>query len=115
LRKPCHAALDRVHAVGHENKLSKSTQARHNLDIGSDPISLWLHFSFSFPISLPILALTPFLFEYFCAQRGLDPVEEFQKLLKEYGASRPRPPFHKKARQEAGFSEAELRYLETGG
>jgi len=53
-------------------------------------------------------------YEYFCTQRGLDPLEEFQKLLKEYGASRPRPPFHKKARQEAGFSEAELRYLETG-
>jgi uncharacterized ferritin-like protein (DUF455 family) len=53
-------------------------------------------------------------YAYFCAQRGLGPVEEFQKLLKEYGASKPRPPFHKKARQEAGFSEVELRYLETG-
>jgi len=52
-------------------------------------------------------------YEYFCAQRGVNPAEEFQYLLKEYGASKPRPPFHMKARQEAGFSEVELRYLET--
>ena len=52
-------------------------------------------------------------YEYFCAQRGLDPVEEFQKLLKEYGASKPRPPFHKEARRAAGFSEQELCDLES--
>ena len=54
-------------------------------------------------------------YEHFCAQRGLDPVKEFQNLLKEYGASRPRPPFHKQARRAAGFSDVELCYLETGG
>jgi uncharacterized ferritin-like protein (DUF455 family) len=53
-------------------------------------------------------------YETFCAQRGLEPAEQFQKLLKEYGASRPRQPFHKKARLAAGFSEVELSYLETG-
>jgi len=53
-------------------------------------------------------------YEYFCAQRSLDPVEEFQRLLKEYGASKPRPPFHKEARRAAGFSDVELRFLETG-
>lgn len=53
-------------------------------------------------------------YEYFCTQRNLDPVEEFQKLLREYGASKPRPPFHNEARRAAGFSEVELRYLETG-
>ncbi len=53
-------------------------------------------------------------YEYFCAQRGLDPAEEFQKLLSEYGASRPRPPFHHQARIMAGFSEQELHYLEMG-
>ena len=50
-------------------------------------------------------------YEYFCAQRNLDPAEEFQKLLKEYGASKPRPPFHHEARRAAGFSEQELRSL----
>jgi uncharacterized ferritin-like protein (DUF455 family) len=54
-------------------------------------------------------------YEYFCAQRGIDPAEEFQKLLKEYGANRPRPPFHTEARRAAGFSDMELRYLENGG
>jgi uncharacterized ferritin-like protein (DUF455 family) len=53
-------------------------------------------------------------YEYFCAQRRLDPADEFQKLLKQYGASSPRPPFHTTARRAAGFSEVELRYLETG-
>jgi uncharacterized ferritin-like protein (DUF455 family) len=53
-------------------------------------------------------------YEYFCTQRGVDPADEFQKLLKQYGASRPRPPFHIAARQAAGFSDVELRYLETG-
>lgn len=53
-------------------------------------------------------------YEYLCAQRNLGPIEEFQKLLKEYGASSPRPPFHKEARRAAGFSDVELRYLETG-
>jgi len=53
-------------------------------------------------------------YEYFCTQRGLNPAEEFQKLLKKYGASRPRPPFHKEARRAAGFSDVELCYLETG-
>jgi len=50
----------------------------------------------------------------FCAQRGVDPAEEFQSLLNEYGASMPRPPIHMKARRAAGFSESELRYLESG-
>ena len=52
-------------------------------------------------------------YEYFCAQRGVDPAAEFQRLLQEYGASRPRPPFNKIARQDSGFSEQELRYLES--
>lgn len=52
-------------------------------------------------------------YEYFCTQRNLDPAEEFQKLLKEYGASKPRPPFHNEARRAAGFSEQELRSLDV--
>ena len=53
-------------------------------------------------------------YEYFCTQRSLDPMEEFQRLLKEYGASKPRPPLHKEARRAAGFSEQELSYFESG-
>ncbi len=53
-------------------------------------------------------------YEHLCAQRGVDPAETFQKLLTEYDAPRPRPPLHTVARRAAGFSEEELRYLETG-
>jgi len=47
-------------------------------------------------------------FEYLCFQRELDPAETFRRLLVEYDAPRPRPPFHTEARLSAGFSESEL-------
>lgn len=50
---------------------------------------------------------------YFCAQRRLDPVATFRELLAFHGAPKPRPPFHSTARQAAGFSEEELRDLES--
>lgn len=50
-------------------------------------------------------------YEYFCSQQNLDPVLKFQQLLKEYGISTPRPPFHTAARLAAGFGEIELRSL----
>ena len=48
---------------------------------------------------------------YLCAQRGVDPVETFRRLLREYGA-RLRTPFDLTARRQAGFSEAELVMLQ---
>jgi uncharacterized ferritin-like protein (DUF455 family) len=53
-------------------------------------------------------------YEHLCTQRGLDPAASFLQLLKEHDTAKPRPPFHKEARRAAGFSEEELRYLETG-
>jgi len=50
---------------------------------------------------------------YLCAQRHLDPVATFHALLAIHGASMPRPPFHRAARQAAGFSEEELRDPES--
>lgn len=52
-------------------------------------------------------------YAYLCMQRGLDPASEFLKLLKDYGASPPRPPLHTAARRAAGFSDAELACLGT--
>ncbi len=49
---------------------------------------------------------------YLCAQRGLEPVATFRKLLEEYGTLRLRPPFDGDARREAGFSEREMALLE---
>jgi uncharacterized ferritin-like protein (DUF455 family) len=48
---------------------------------------------------------------YLCAQRGVDPLQTFRRLLREYDA-RLRPPFDVTARRAAGFSEAELVLLE---
>jgi uncharacterized ferritin-like protein (DUF455 family) len=53
-------------------------------------------------------------YDYFCAQRGLDPASTFQQLLMDYDAPRPRPPLHREARESAGFSAQEIEYLETG-
>jgi uncharacterized ferritin-like protein (DUF455 family) len=53
-------------------------------------------------------------YEHLCRLRGIDPVATFQKLLMEYDAPHPRPPFHKEAREAAGFSAAEILHLESG-
>lgn len=48
---------------------------------------------------------------WLCAQRGLEPVATFRRLLEEYGTLRLRPPFYEQARRAAGFSERELALL----
>ncbi len=52
-------------------------------------------------------------FHYLCAQRRLDPERTFTDLLDEYMRGVVRPPFHREARRRAGFSDSELRYLES--
>lgn len=54
-------------------------------------------------------------FLYLCEQRGVEPMVSYQALLDEYMDGPLRPPFHIEARREAGFSEAELAYLEGVG
>ena len=51
-------------------------------------------------------------YNHLCEQRGIEPMAMFRALLKEYNAQ-VRPPFHTEARLAAGFSEAELKALET--
>lgn len=45
---------------------------------------------------------------YLCRQRGLDPVQQYRELARDYRAPRQRGPFNMDARREAGFSQAEL-------
>jgi uncharacterized ferritin-like protein (DUF455 family) len=52
-------------------------------------------------------------YHYLCAQRGVEPVATFRDLMATHRAPRPRPPFHYGARRAAGFSEEELRDLES--
>lgn len=47
-----------------------------------------------------------------CAERGLDPVAEYDALAARYGAPRPRGPFNLEARRAAGFTDEELLRLE---
>lgn len=52
-------------------------------------------------------------FEYLCRQRGLEPRATFRKLLNEYMRGQIKGPFHRAAREQAGFSAAELDDLEA--
>jgi uncharacterized ferritin-like protein (DUF455 family) len=48
---------------------------------------------------------------YLCEQRGLEPLQTFRELLKEYDAPPLKPPFNIAGRRAGGFSEAELSWL----
>lgn len=54
-------------------------------------------------------------FRYLCAERGLEPMVTYRRLIAEYGAPRPRRPFNETARLAAGFSVEELRALAEEG
>lgn len=54
-------------------------------------------------------------FQYLCRQRGLDPEHTFHTLVGQYFSGQVLGPFHYEARQQAGFSVAELKALEQMG
>ncbi len=51
-------------------------------------------------------------YRWLCERAGLDPVATYPELAARYGAPRPRPPLNLAAREAAGFSAAELAYLQ---
>lgn len=51
-------------------------------------------------------------FHYLCEQRGLDPELTFKTLFEQYMKGAIKGPLDRDARLRAGFSEAELNYLE---
>lgn len=51
---------------------------------------------------------------WLCAREGLEPVAHYAQLVQRYEAPRPKPPLNTAARRAAGFSEAELQWLEHG-
>ncbi len=51
-------------------------------------------------------------YAWLCARDGLDPVQHYRELVERYAAPRLKPPFNRPARLAAGFSEAELAYLQ---
>jgi len=54
-------------------------------------------------------------FRHLCAQRGIEPESRYRELIDEYMRGPLRGPFHLEARRSAGFSEAELEYLQGVG
>ena len=52
-------------------------------------------------------------FHYLCEQRGLEPRATFRELLRVHMRGQIRGPFHREARERAGFSAAELDDLEA--
>lgn len=54
-------------------------------------------------------------FRYLCEQRGFPVEETFRHLLEEYMQGRIKGPLNRSSRLKAGFSEAELDYLEGVG
>lgn len=54
-------------------------------------------------------------FRHLCAERGLDIEATYRSLLDEYMKGPLKGPFHLEARRRAGFSEAELAYLQGVG
>ena len=59
------------------------------------------------------VALGNHWYRWVCAERGLEPVATYAELARQYGAPKPRGPFNLIARREAGFTEEELRALES--
>ena len=51
---------------------------------------------------------------WLCARQGLDPVAHYAGLVERYEAPRPKPPLNEAARRAAGFTEAELLWLQHG-
>ena len=51
-------------------------------------------------------------YAWLCAREGLDPVQHYRVLVERHAAPRLKPPFNRPARLAAGFSEAELAYLQ---
>ena len=59
------------------------------------------------------VALGNYWFRWLCAERGLEPLVTYADLAAQYGAPKPRGPFNFSARRDAGFTEEELRALES--
>jgi len=52
---------------------------------------------------------------HLCQERGLEPVQTFRRLLKEFDAPPLKPPFNIEARRKSGFAETELTWLQSQG
>ncbi|MDH5446544.1 MAG: ferritin-like domain-containing protein [Gammaproteobacteria bacterium] len=54
-------------------------------------------------------------FHHLCQQRDLEPTKTFEQLINQYMKGKLKGPFDKPVRRKAGFTEAELEYLDGAG
>ena len=54
-------------------------------------------------------------FHHLCDKRGLDAVQTYPPLVKQYEAPRLKPPYNEAARKAAGFTDAEMAFLRGEG
>jgi uncharacterized ferritin-like protein (DUF455 family) len=59
------------------------------------------------------VAIGNYWFNWLCTRNILEPVFTYQQLTEQYCAPKLRPPFNMSARRQAGFTEAELAYLDN--
>ncbi len=52
-------------------------------------------------------------FKYFCVEQGFDHEEKYKQLISTCYIGKPKGPFNRELRQEAGFSNAEIDWLES--
>lgn len=53
-------------------------------------------------------------YRWLCARAGLKPESHYGVLVRQYEAPRLKPPFNESARRAAGFTDAELQWLQHG-
>lgn len=58
------------------------------------------------------VAFGSYWFKAFCDKQGFEPEEKYKELIKKYYKGKPKGPFNKEMRIIAGFSDAELNWLE---
>jgi uncharacterized ferritin-like protein (DUF455 family) len=51
-------------------------------------------------------------YRWLCERQGLEPETHYGTLVKQYEAPRLKPPFNESARRRAGFTDAELLWLQ---
>lgn len=51
-------------------------------------------------------------YRWLCDRQGLEPMAHYRHLARHYSAPRLKPPFNDEARRQAGFTTAELDYLQ---
>jgi len=90
--------------------LDASPQVRHKLASGGDPKAAAI-IDIILRDEIGHVAIGNHWYRWLCGQRGIDPIDTFAALAKQYQAPVLKGPFNLDARRAAGFEENELAAL----